>query len=396
MSKSGESSISGSNASRLTLVMACLFSAAGMLLVFLPGWLADVHGLNGGQIGVVLSLAQLARIFTGPMIAIWADSTPDRNAPLRIVAVATIAASAAFFLLASDFWSLLFLGFVALSLMQAMTPLVEAGVVRATTQGKLSYGVARGIGSISFIVATTAGGVLVSRFGPGAVVVWTLAALSMAAASAWFGLRQDARTSAPRAPGGGMSALASLLRQRGFLVLIVSCGLIQCAHAFYYGFSTLVWRAQGLDDAIVGMLWGFGVAVEVVFLLCLSPIERRVSPRALILAGAAGGVVRWLIMGFAPIGLTLWPLQALHMLSFAAAHVGAMRLLYRAAPERAAMAQTLYAGLSGGLFMGISSQLSGVLYDFHGARGYWLMAALAAAGGLLALLLAPRTPSTST
>ncbi len=395
MNEAGESSILASRASRLTLVMACLFSATGVLMVFLPRWLAGVHGLNGGQNRAVLSLAQFARIVTGPAIAYWADSVGDRNAPLRIVAAATIAAFAAFFFFAHDFWSLLALGFVALSLLQAMTPLVEAAVLRATAQGRLGYGMARGAGSISFIVATTAGGWLVSRFGPGAVVVWTLVALALAAASAWFGLKRDVATNAAREAGGSMRAVAALLRQRAFLVLIVSCGLIQSAHAFYYGFSTLVWRGQGIDDATAGLLWGFGVAVEVVFLLCLTPIERQVSPRALILAGAAGGVARWLIMGFAPAGLALWPLQALHMLSFAATHVGAMRLIYRAAPERAAMAQTLYAGLSGGLFMGASSQLSGILYDYHGAGGYWLMAGLAAAGGLLALSLAPRATSSA-
>jgi PPP family 3-phenylpropionic acid transporter len=104
--------------------------------------------------------------------------------------------------------------------------------------------------------------------------------------------------------------------------------------------------------------------------------------------GAGAGAARWLVMGFAPVGLALWPLQAMHVFSFAAAHVGAMRLLYRDTPEHsAAMAQTLYAGMSAGLLMGGASLLSGYLYDLGGAKGYWAMAVLAGAGGLLALLL---------
>jgi PPP family 3-phenylpropionic acid transporter len=68
-----------------------------------------------------------------------------------------------------------------------------------------------------------------------------------------------------------------------------------------------------------------------------------------------------------------------------------MRLLYRDTPEHsAAMAQTLYAGMSGGVLMGASTLISGYLYDFAGAAGYWAMAALAAAGGALALLLLRR------
>jgi PPP family 3-phenylpropionic acid transporter len=93
----------------------------------------------------------------------------------------------------------------------------------------------------------------------------------------------------------------------------------------------------------------------------------------------------------------LWVLQATHVLSFAAVHIGAMRLLFRDTPEHsAATAQTLYAGLSSGLLMGLATLISGALYDGVGARGYWAMAVLAAAGGALALLLTkpePRAPA---
>jgi PPP family 3-phenylpropionic acid transporter len=378
--------------------MAALFGAAGMTLVFLPRWLEGERGLSGAEIGAVLSLAQFARILTGPAIAYWADGASDRSAPLRLVSIAAVAAYAAFFFVADGFWALLTFGFIALSLSQAMTPLVEVAVLRATAQGPISYGMSRGLGSIAFIVANIAGGALIARFGLGAVVVWILTALSLTAASAWLGLKRElAGAHAPkRRPG----ATRGLLRNRRFLILIFACGLIQSAHGFYYGFSTLVWRGQDVPAEMVGVLWAFGVAVEVAFLWSLAPIERRIAPEALILLGAAGAIVRWLAMGFAPLGLVLWPLQALHALSFAAAHVGAMRLLYRDTPEgSAAMAQTLYAALSAGLLMGASTLISGHLYDIAGARGYWAMAVMAAAGGALALLLltprprvAPTTP----
>lgn len=371
--------------------MAALFATVGVTLVFLPRWLEVERGLSGAEIGAVLSLAQFARILTGPAIAYWADGARDRNAPLKLVSVASLVAYAAFFFLADGFWALLATGFVALSLSQAMTPLVEVVVLRATAQGKITYGVSRGIGSIAFIIANIAGGALVARFGLGAVVVWILSALSLVVASSWLGLRRDAATTQARAARAG--AMGELVRNRRFLTLIIACGLIQSAHGFYYGFSTLVWRGQGVAPEMVGVLWAFGVAVEVVFLWSLTPIERRLAPEALILIGAGGAVVRWLAMGFAPLGAVLWPLQALHALSFAATHVGAMRLLYRDTAEgSAAMAQTLYAALSAGLLMGAATLLSGHLYDVAGARGYWAMAAIAAAGGALALMLLQDRP----
>lgn len=383
-----------SRAARVTLVMSCLYTTAGVTLVFLPRWLEAARGLSGAEIGVVLSLAQLARIFTGSAIAHWADGAADRRTPLRILSLAAITAYAAFFFVAQGFWQLLAFGFAALSLTASMTPLIEAATLRATADGKLPYGVARSLGSIAFIIANVAGGILVARFGVVAAVFWILGSLITVIASSWLAMLPDPPPPHAIAPPRvGASRIASLLKSRRFVIMLFACGLIQSAHAFYYGFSTLVWRGQGIPADIVGVLWAFGVAAEVLFLLCLPWIERRLGPEVLILIGALGAVFRWICMGFAPTGAILWPLQAMHALSFAAAHIGAMRLLFREAPESAAAtAQTLYAGLSAGVLMGLATLLSGALYDAVGARGYWAMAAVAAAGGALALLLLKPPP----
>lgn len=386
-------SILGSRAARVTLVMAAMFGTTGVVLVFLPRWLEVERHLAGAEIGMVLSLAQAARLFTGPIIAHWADSVADRRTPLRLVSLASVLAYLAFFTLAHDFTSLLVLGFIALSLSQTMTPLLEAATLRATAEGKMSYGFARGLGSVSFILANVIGGAVIARFGLGALVVWVLIGLTLCTTTAWAGLKHDPPP--PAKPHAHVFAgMGAMLRSRRFVTLIIACGLIQGAHAFYYGFSVLVWRGQGLSPEMVGWLWAFGGIVEVAFLWNLSPVERRISPEALILIGAGGATFRWLCMGFGPLGFVLWPLQALHVCSFACAHVGAMRLLFREAPERsAAMAQTLYSATSAGIFMGASTLLSGFLYDRIGAGGYWAMAAMTLVGGLLALplLTTPRT-----
>ncbi len=378
-------SIFATRAARVTMVMSALFGTTGVILVFLPRWLEFERGLSGAEIGAILSLAQFARLITGPTIAFQADGAADRSAPLKWVTLAAVFAYAAFFF-AQGFWPLLVLGFLALTLTQAMTPLIEAATLRATAQGKISYGISRGIGSIAFIFANVVGGIVISRFGLGAVVAWVLVGLALTAATSWFGLLRDPPP--PRIHATRTGAISELLANRRFVILILACGLIQSAHGFYYGFSTNVWTAQGLSSEMIGVLWAFGVGVEVLFLWNLPFFERRTTPEALILMGAGAGVARWFVMGFAPEGLALWPLQAMHVFSFAAAHVGAMRLLYRDTPEHsAALAQTLYAGVSAGLLMGGASLLSGYLYDLGGARGYWAMAVLAGAGGLLALLL---------
>jgi PPP family 3-phenylpropionic acid transporter len=374
--------------------MSCLYGTTGVTLSFLPRWLAGARGLDGVEIGAVLALSQCARILVGPALAFWADGAGDRRAPIRILAVAAAASYAGFFFLAHGFVSLLLAGFLALSSMQALTPLVEGALLRAADGGPFSYGLGRGLGSVSFIIANVAGGFLVARFGLAAVVAWVMSGLALTALSSLLALSADP----PLAHASHMTrraraeAVKGLLRNRRFIILIVACGLIQAAHAFYYGFSTIIWRSQGVGADTIGLLWAFGVGIEVIFLWSWPMLERRVRPEALIMLGAAGGVVRWTLLGLAPLGPWLWPLQGLHALTFAAAHIGAMRLLYSETPDNAAaMAQTLYSTLSAGVLLGASTLLSGLLYDRVGAAGYWAMAVEAGLGGIVALaLFSPR------
>jgi len=388
-------SILDTRAGRVTTAMCCLLAIYGVAMPFLSRWLEVERGLAGAQIGLLLSLAQLARIVTGPAIALWADSAGDRRTPVRLLALLTAVSYACFFAIDAGFTVLLLFGFLALTFSQALAPFLEGAALRACESGRLPYGIARGIGSSSFIIASVAGGALIARFGAGAVAIWIIAATLIMVVAAWTRLEPD-----PPPPHIGekrpglLDGARDLIGHRRYLVVVVGCGLIQGAHAFYYGFSVLDWRDQGVSAAVIGQLWGVAVAGEVAFLWSLPRIEPRVRPEALILIGAAGAVVRWTCLGFAPPVSLLWPIQSLHALSFAAAHVGAMRLIFRETPERAAgLAQTLYAAFASGLVLGLCTLASGPLYDRLGSGGYWVMAGLAGTGGLVSLLLLRLKPA---
>lgn len=376
---------------RLTLVMSSLFCCNGITLPFLGRWLQETHGLSGVEIAAVVASAQLTRVIAGPMIAAWADGFKDRRTPLAILGVLSLALYAVFFN-AHGFLALLATGFIAQTVAQAMTPLVEGALMRLSGTGGLSYGVARGVGSIAFIAGNIGGAMLVARFGIAAAVVWALASLSAAAMSAVFALERDPNDHRG-ASGGFRTRLKdglALFAKPAFAGPVAAASLIQCAHAFYYGFSTLVWTKQGISDPVIGWLWGFGVMVEVGLLLTLPRFERRFSPEALITLGGIASVVRWTAMAFLPPAFLLWPLQALHALSFAAVHVGALKLVQREAPPAiAGVAQTLYAALASGTLAGLAMLLAGALYDGVGAWGYLAMTVLGGAG-LTMMLLARR------
>lgn len=373
---------------RLALALACLFGSLGVSLPFMGRWLRETHNLSGLEIAAILSAPQLAYFVVGPLIAAWADGFRDRRTGPRLLSLCAIGLYALFFH-AEGFWALLAAGFLAQAASQCMTPLLEGTMMRAAARrpGGMSYTLARGMGSLTFIVGNVAGGALIAQQGIGVVTLWVMSGMVAVALSSWGALLPDKAAHDAPSPPPFFERLRrglSLFRRPAFAGPVLGAAISQSGHAFYYGFSALLWRAQGLSDLHIGLLWALGVAIEVGVLWTFSYWGPKIPPERLIQAGAAGAVLRWICMAAAPAAIFLPPLQALHALTFSVSHVGAMRVIQREAPEEiAGLGQTLYASLASGTLMGLSMLTAGALYDRVGAHGYLAMAGLAAAGFLL-------------
>ena len=368
---------------RITLLLAFNFAGFGCALPYLSRWLEATHGLSGLQIAAIVSSAQLLRVVVGPLLAAWADAQADRRTPLILLSALSTIAFAVLFV-SQGFPALLAAGFLAQTATQAVGPLVERMLMRESLLKRgLPYGLARGIGSAAFILGAVGGGLLIERYGVTAAALWIVSSLGAGAVLAATGLKPDPVVGGAVRWTSRLREGAVLLRTPAFIVPIAAASLIQASHAFYYAFSAIAWSRQGLPDGVIGLLWGAAVVFEIILLLSLPRGEMRLSPESMILLGGVAAIVRWTAFAFVPPEALLWPLQALHALSFAATHVGAVRLVQKHAPEAVAgIAQTLYAGLGSGTLAGLATLLSGALFDRYGAPGYAAMAVLAGCGAV--------------
>ena len=375
---------------RLGLYYAALFIGSGASAPYAGVWFR-AHGLSGGAIGLVLAAPAIGRAVTGPLLALWADGFSLRRTPIALVGIG-VAAGYVGLALTQGFWAWLALWFVSQSLFGICSPLADVIALRRARTDGFNYGWPRGIGSAAYIVGNVAMGLVLGLTAPDAMLGWVaIAALASAVAARWL-LPAD-----PVHQGGErlvalerFSGLGALLRDPVFMLAIVSTGLIQASHGFFYGFSALDWKAQGLESGIVGALWAVGVAAEVGFLWFMEPWRRRIGPERLVVLGGTGAVVRWTCMAMSPPLWLLVPLQTLHALTFTATFMGSLQLMERLAPARSATgAQTLNSVLSGGVLIGLSTMLSGRLFDLAGTRAYLVMSLIAAAGLVGALCLSP-------
>lgn len=373
---------------RLGLFYGAIFIGTGVSSPYLPVWFAH-HGMSGARIGLILSLPMLARAVTAPLLAVWADSFKLRRTALMILALLVTIAFALMALPGGFAWWAV-VWFAASSAYATLPPLADVITLRRARVDGFNFGWPRGIGSAAFIVGNLGMGAILMRGSPDLVLVWMTAAIALTALAARVLLPPDPvhEEGETAALSDRMSGLGGLLRDRVFMTAVVSAGLIQSAHAFYYGFSTLAWKQQGIGTGMTGLLWATGVTAEIVFLWFLEPWRRRAGPRNLLMLGGAAALVRWSAFAFSPPLWVLFPLQALHALSYAATFIASLLLVEQLSTQRtASAAQALNSALSGGVLAGLATMASGPLFDRFGPLGYLLMSAMSAAGLLGALRL---------
>ncbi|MCK8785261.1 MFS transporter [Roseomonas sp. NAR14] len=357
---------------RFALLYAALFGAVGVAQPFLPAYLAAL-GVTAQGIAALLAAASAVRLLAGPLAGRVADATGDpRGVLLASAAIATLTATA--YGLAAGFWALLAVAVLHGIVSAPLIPMSDMLTLRVARREGFDYGRVRAAGSVAFILCTVAAGWAVQLAGIG-IVVWLIAGgMALVALCALLLPRErvEARS--------GRAGFAAVLRLPGFRRLLLLSALIQGSHALYYGFGALHWQSLGLSPALIGLLWGEGVVLEVILFVFGAPLVARLGPRGLSLLAAAAGVLRWSITAVTGWLPALVLAQALHGLTFGAQHLAAMRLLAGGVPAPlAATAQTLHASLGVGLASGVLTLLCGPLYAWLGGGAFWAMAALCAA-----------------
>lgn len=370
-------------ARRLALFYAAVFAGPGVTLPFLPAFLA-LQGLTPSEVAAALAAQQVARLLSGPLIGRAADGT-GRRALVAALSAAAAAAASLLLLAAPGPLTLAMACALTGALAAPLVPLGDALALRAASLGLCDFGRVRSVGSISFIGGTLAGGVAVRHLGPG-IVPWAMAA-GYVATSASALLLPGLGTA--RAKGRGLGL--AMLRNRGFLLLLLASGLTQGSHAMHYGFSVLWWQRAGIGPDVSGVLWTVGVVAEIALLMGARDVAGRAGPAGLLAIGAVAGVLRW---GATAVTVDPWllaPLQLLHALTFGATMLGAAGMIARLVPpELGATAQTLHAAFGPGLATMLLTAASGPLYARFGGAAFLAMAAACAAALIPAALLARR------
>ncbi|MEZ5899589.1 MAG: MFS transporter [Hyphomicrobiaceae bacterium] len=377
---------------RISVFYGALFVILGMHVPFTPVWLAS-RGLSAGEISAILAVPFFLRVLVTPTLALSADRRDCHRRYMIMLAwlalLSVLALSQA-----SHFWTVLLLVAPLVIANSSMMPLAETIAVRGVRESGLDYGRTRLWGSLTFIAASFLGGLLMDRLGAGAGV-WLVAfgcALTVVAAHLLPVL--PVRNPPPasiraQAPLWHVSEPRQLLGSKVFAAFLIAAGGSQAAHATMLTYGTLIWQGQGLSAGMGGALWAVAVLAEVGLFAVSAPLLARYGAANFLIAGAGVSIVRWVVMAFDPPLSVLVPLQALHALTYAGTHIGAIYFIAQAVPpSMQGSAQALYATIASGVAMGLATLASGAfLTNWGSGPAYAAMAviALVALAGALVL-----------
>ena len=273
---------------------------------------------------------------------------------------------------------LVFVAFAATCcLWTPMAPLTDAYALRGVSHYGLNYGPLRLWGSAAFVVGALACGLLVDVIAP-EHLIWVIAALAGLTALASVSLRTIDGLKKVDVRQRGSSAL---LRDPGFVCIILASALIQGSHAAYYIFASIVWKQSGLGGLTIAALWSLGVLAEIV-LFAGSP-RFTLPPSMLVVISALAAVARWVITAQDPPVAVLSVVQLAHGLSFGLTQVGTMGLLVRNVPFHVMARGQGYLAACSGIVASSASILSGVVFARYGQGVYYLMAAMALSGAVV-------------
>jgi len=316
------------------------FGMMGFYVIQLPYFFKTTLNLSSLQIGILFGTMPIAKFLT-PFHFL------KRGLEIGELKIGIAIGMIGGLLLLTLVYPLLLIAFFLLGVsFSILPPFVEKVAVERLGH---SYGKARLVGSLTFLIAsfaTPSGSLLLGIF---LFLLLTSSLLTLFLYN--FQLKPSS------------SKKVQFLWKKGwnFWVALI---LMKTATVGFYTFFTIHIHQQGLENYL-GLFWGVSIGAEVFLFLFQPKIMSHFSPMEAMEFALLATAIRWFILCLFPSNLFLTTVaQLLHATTFALFHIGAMAYLNSTYSNKT-LAQQFYGGLGYGLSWFIGNWFAGILYPYH-------------------------------
>ncbi len=332
---------------------------------FVPYWGLYLKSVNFSavEIGILLSLFQVSRIFSPSFWGWLADRTNRRVIWIKLTALLGLLGYIGVFFGSSFIW--LFFVMAALSMFTSSTlPLAEAVTMAHIEPADRPYGRIRVWGSIGFIAAAVGLGIMLDH-SKITSLLWVLLAIQTSLLMLSFYIPE------PHVPPHHTDHLSiwKIVRRPEVFSLLVGCCLMVSAHSVYYSFYSIYLETHGYSKSWIGALWAIGVICEIMIFIVMPKLTAKFSLKQILLVSLSLAVLRFSMIGLGVSSLWILVLaQTLHAATFGSFHAASVAIIQRYFKGRhQAKGQAIYSsvgyglggtigGVSGGLCIAISGR----------------------------------------
>lgn len=300
------------------------WGAAAGVMSFATAFLLE-KGFPAGQVGTLMACGSILSCITQPLLASLADRSRT-SALKRFLILLSGTCTMCFGLLLlpglpAGLFAMLYL--CGVWFFDAMLPLMNSVCVYYTRMGwHLNFGVARGIGSLSYSLAALALGYIIQSLGSDWMirVVLILLPLCIAVVLTYPKALEEAPTgekekSVPvQAP---CSPVEFLFRYRWYCCSLIGILLLGMFHAMTENYLIAIMERLGGGSSHVGVALFIATAAEAVILMFLDPIRKRISDHWLLRIAGFSFLIKSVLFLTAPNIPFIYAAQLLQMTSYA-------------------------------------------------------------------------------
>ena len=342
--------------------------------LFVPYWglYLQSKSFTAFQIGILLSLFQISRIFAPNFWGWLADHTNKRARWIRLASFIGCLGYVGIFW--ADSFFLIFLVMMSMSIFTSSTiPLAESLTLSHLASTNGSYSNIRLWGSVGFIIASFFLGILIDIYSV-TILVWALLFtqliilfLSFSIPDKKFELIGDTKRS-----------IFKILKKPEVISLLIGCALMVSSHGLLYNFYSIFLKEQGYSSSLIGILWSIGVIFEIFIFILMPKILSKFNLKEVLLISLFLAVIRFFLIGnYVDILWILILAQMLHAATFGSFHVASVELVsVHFNREHHSRGQSIYNSITYGVGGTIGGLGGGLMIDQYGAASTFMFSSI--------------------
>lgn len=341
---------------------------------FVPYWSLYLKSVafSAVEIGILLSLFQISRIFSPSFWGWLADRTNRRVLWIKLTALLGLLGYIGVFFGTSFIW--LFFVMAALSIFTSSTlPLAEAVTMAHIEPANQPYGRIRVWGSIGFIVAVLGLGVLLD-YAPIASLLWCLLLIQASLFLLSFKIPE------PHVPSHHTDHLPvmNIVMRPEVMALLIGSFLMVSAHSVYYSFYSIFLEARGYSKTMIGVLWAIGVICEIMIFMVMPKLTARFRLKEILVISLILAVLRFVMIGAGTGSIMVLILaQTLHAATFGSFHAACVAIVHEYFRGRhQAKGQAIYSSVSYGLGGTLGGISGGYALQYLGGETTFMLTAI--------------------